>query len=238
MLHTRLFFMLLMLAFACCKAQIGISSGKFMGAGAGTLKASHYFQVSAFIPSIQFKLKTGKNVHVRMALRPSFKWMWYNFKNNLVVSRDSNFTSFIPDPNPDHVYSRRFLKKSSMMRASSFFVPLTFPFISKKLKYFVFSPGIWAEYILGGKFSRKYTDRGTPVSLGTKFKDGEGFYGLRRFQFGLCGSIQYKFFTVYSSYSLVPLFLKDQGPDIRKFETGILLNFFWKKSPFYKIFSQ
>lgn len=234
----RLFFVLLVFAALSCRGQIGVSTGKFTGADATLVRPGYYFQLSAFIPSLQFRLRSFRGSNMRLEVRPSFKWVWYNFKNDLVVSRDTNFTAFVPDPDPGHVYQHGFLKKSSMMKSSSFFVPVTFPLVTKNSRYFIFSPGIWAEYLLGGSFSRKFSSNGSPATATARFKDGQGFYGFRRFQYGVCASVQYKLITVYSVYSLVPLFKKDQSLHLQKFEAGLLLNFFWKKAPLYRTFAQ
>lgn len=209
-------------------SQIGFSTPSFTGKDAKAFKVKWLAELRAGFP-IGFPLKITKLKQKPILLfEPSIKWTWYNFKNNYVVSREGSSTLFTPDTVPTHIYNNKLFKTTSMIQQTSFYLPVNIVIRPKNMKGFSFAPGFYVEYLLAGKFKRKYTD-GSAQSVSNKFSGDKDFYGFQRFQYGPCAHISYKFATIYGVYSLTPLFLKSQGPELRKYNVGIWFNFFWKK---------
>lgn len=214
----------------CCYptfSQIGFSTPLYTGKDAKLIDINWGAEIQLFIP-LSFPIKIKDSIKTFVLFQPAIKWDWYNFDKNLIIDRQNGFTSFIEDTDVNHTYKNKFLKTSSMMQSSSFCMPVNLLLRTKKLKHFLFAPGFYVEYLIGGKFKRRYND-GSQQFIINKFKDDKDFYGFQRFQYGLCGHITYKFITVYGIYSLTSLFKPTEGIDARKYTVGIWFNFFWKK---------
>jgi hypothetical protein len=209
-------------------SQIGISTPLYKGKDADLIAPSWGGQIQVFIP-VPFPVKIKDTTRAYLVFQPAMKWDWYNFKKNLVIERQNGFTSFAEDPDINHNYSTKAFTTTSMMQSSTFYMPVNLFLWTKKLKGVLFAPGAYAEYLVGGKFKRKFSDNGSPAYIKDKYKDNPDFFGFQRFQFGLCGHVSYKFITVYGLYSLTPLFKPGEGIDVYKYNIGIWVNFFWKR---------
>jgi len=209
-------------------SQIGFSTPSFSGKDARAFKLKWLAELRAGLP-LGFPLKINKfKQKPILVFEPSVKWAWYNFKNNYVVSSENSVTLFTPDTIPTHIYNNKLFKTTSMMQQTSFYLPINIVLKPKNMKGFSFAPGFYVEYLLAGKFKRKYND-GSAQSLSNKFSGDKDFYSFQRFQYGPCGHASYKFVTIYGVYSLTPVFIKNRGPELKKYSVGIWFNFFWKK---------
>lgn len=209
-------------------SQFGLSSPFYTGRDAKLINASWFAEIPLSIPFyVPLKLKDSTR-RISFLFQPTVKFDWYNFNKNLTVDRQNGYTSFIEDSDINHSYKKKFLKTSSMIQSTSFNLPITLVFRSKKLKT-TFAPGIFVGYLIRGKFKRKYDDNGSPIEITNRFNSDKDFYGFQRLQYGFCGYISYKFVTVYGIYSLTTLFKPTNGIYARRSEVGILINLFWKK---------
>tara|TARA_Y100000589_G_scaffold187124_1_gene177213 strand:- start:60344 stop:61042 length:699 start_codon:yes stop_codon:yes gene_type:complete len=224
---SRFLFLIIFFAYFQGFSQFGVSTPLFKGKDAELLQHKWYAQMQFFLP-YEIPIKHKDNILTFVSIQPSIKWQWYNFKKNLVVYRDNNKTVFQEDADLSHIYRDKCLKATSMMQTTSLYMPVELLLWTKKVDYLFFAPGFYVEYITGGKFKSRYSENGISHFIKKDFKKDPGFYGFKRFQYGVCGQIRYKFITVYGIISLTPLFKPNQGVDIRKYNLGILLNFFWK----------
>jgi len=178
-------------------SQVGLSTPLYKGKDADLIEFNWAAQIQTFLP-ILFPIKVKDTAIAYIYFQPAMKWELYNFKKNLIVERQNGFTSFTEDSNISHTYKNRFLKSTSMMQSTSFYMPVNVLIWSKKLKGVLIAPGFYFEYLIGGKFERGYTVNDTRLFIEDKYRDDSDFYGFQRFQYGLCGHISYKFITVYA----------------------------------------
>lgn len=209
-------------------SQIGISRVRYSGKDSKIMDFNWASEVKILLPlGIPINLKDSSKFF--MLCQPSLKFQWYNFKNNLIISKEGAYTTFTEDDINTHLYPHKFLKPSSLMKLNYLSIPFSIPIRFKKIKYLKFSPGCYVEYLIGGKLRRDFSENGFNQSIESKLKEDKEFYGFKRLQFGVCAQMSYKFITVYSKYSLTPLFKKNQSIDIRNYEVGLWINFYWKK---------
>lgn len=108
--------------------QIEFGTGRYMGKDKDLFQAKSYVQLSAFIPSLVFKIYSKKsNYKVSGKLTPSFKFLWYNFDNNLVVNTQNQKTIIQIDSVASNIYKNGLFKKTSQLNITSLFIPITIP---------------------------------------------------------------------------------------------------------------
>lgn len=208
-------------------AQFGWSSPIYTGTDSDLIKRDWSSETS-FAFTKTFKIKKDDKVKYKIRIRPGFNIDWYNFEENLLVRRSNNFTDFIIDNQPLHTYKSFFIfRTTSLMKRNSLQLPVNFYFKAKKTKYVVFAPGFYVEYLIGGKFKRKFRDDGKRTVIESKYKYEDDFYGFQRFQIGLSGHLDFKFLTLYGAYALTPTFKKDQGIEVRRYIVGVYINLFY-----------
>lgn len=207
--------------------QIGISSPGYGGDDADIFNSNWgaICNVGGPIPLSLMFMKDTTLPKPFIVIYPSIRIEWLNFKDNFIVERRDGKTSFTPDSDITHVYKNGFLRTTSMMKTTSFFLPIEFWFWSKKRPNLILSPGLYVNVVLGGRFINKYTSSNTKEKEITKFKSNPDFFGFNRFQFGPCAQIHYRFISIYGSYSLLPVFKKDQGINITQYSLGINFRF-------------
>lgn len=208
--------------------QIGISSPKFTGKDAEQMKLYWSLQIN-LSTGIPISLNKKKSDNLFVFIRPSIKFNWFDFKENNIVVRQNGYTSFINDANTNHKYNNSLFKTSSQMRSTVLALPVDLTIKIRNIKNLTISPGLYASYIIGGHFKRKYTDDNGNQSVTERFKNNPDYYGLQRLQYGLCGHIRYKYVVVYGIFPLTLVFKQNQGIEVKQFEVGVMFNMFWKK---------
>lgn len=229
MTSIKLYFLFLFILFNNpFYSQIGVSRIRYTGKDSKIMDLNWGCELKLVLPfGIPINLKDTSKFF--MFCQPSLKFQWYNFRNNLIVSREDGHTKFTTDNNTNHLYLDKFLKPSSLMQLNYLSLPFNVPIRSKKIKHLKFTPGFYFEYLIGGKFRRDFSENGAFQSIESKLKEDKEFYSFKRLQFGICAQMSYKFITVYSKYSFTPLFKKNQNIDINNYEVGLWINFYWKK---------
>lgn len=211
-------------------AQFGFSSPIYTGPDKDLMENEWSSNFDLFF-SREIVLKDTSSKYISLIIEPGLKWEWYNFKKDIIVNRFNNYTDFIIDENPNHTYrSGLIFRTTSLMQTSSFQVPISLYLKPKGDRSIILSPGIYLEYIYGGKFKRRYKNNGNKVIVKSKFEDEINFYGLNRFQFGFRGQISWRFMTFYGGFALTKLFKQNQGIDTRRYIAGVYFNLFWRWS--------
>lgn len=207
-------------------AQIGLSTSMFKGKDAKLIESNWSTESRLFIP-VGFPIKIKDSTKAFILFRPTIRMEWYNFENNLIVNRQNGYSTFLMDTEANHIYEDKFLKKSSVMNSSSFFMPINVLLELEKSKSLLIAPGFYLEYLMGGKFIRKYDD-GSPKLVINKFKDDIDYYGFQRFQYGLNVYISYKFIAINGTYSFTNLFKPSEGIVASRTNIGFIINLYWK----------
>ena len=208
-------------------SQFGISSPLYTGKDAKIFKMRWGTELNLFIP-LHRNIDLGKNLKLHITFHPGITWSWYDFRSDLIVERQNNFTSFVADSDGTHLYHHGFLRTSSLMHTSAAGMPVKFNLRLKKY-HLTFAPGFFVEYLTGGKFKRKFSENGSSKKVISKFSDDFGYYGFNRFQYGVSMSISYRFLTVYGTYYLANLFKSNEGIDVRRYDIGISFSFLLPK---------
>lgn len=225
---------LLLIIFVSCIhfisiGQIGFSAPIFRGPDKDIIASNWGLIAEGSVPIIRTINRRDTSKWLGIVFQPSFKHETINFKNNLIVEKNNGQITFTPDSDLSHIYKKGFLKTSSMMQINSFYMPIEVWLIHQKLPNIQFSPSIYVEYIVGGQFKRKFSTTTGQEKIKTKFRSDSDYFGLNRFQFGLCAHISYKFLTVYGVYSLQPIFKPDQNINVSRYNFGVWINFFYKR---------
>lgn len=209
--------------------QIGFSTPIFRGPDKDTIASNWGITAEVSFPfAKKINLKdTSKSVII--VFQPSLRFESLNFEENLIVEKNNDLISFIPDSDASHIYKKGFLRTSSMMQTTSFHMPIEIWLEHKKLPGVRFAPGFYIEYILGGQFKQKFSSVNGEEKYKTKFKSDSDYFGLNRFQFGPCAHISYKFLTIYGIYSLQSMFKANQNINVSRYNFGIWVNFFYKR---------
>lgn len=206
--------------------QIGITTPFYRGKDSDLLKFNWASKIHLFYPIFHYtNVKDTSGIHPIFLFQPAINWEWYNFEKNLIISRHNGKTNIIEDPDFNHDYKNNSIfRTTSLMQTTALYMPVNVIFVHKKLKGFTVAPGLFVEYLIGGKFKRKYSSNGTSILVKEKFREEHDYYGFQRFQYGLCGHISYRYVTIYGIYSMMPLFKPTENIDVNRFNVGILFN--------------
>jgi hypothetical protein len=167
--------------------------------------------------SIEFNLNlaavTIPIVRKRVALISGLGLSWNNYrfdKGNLVIHNDSSVLAY------DTVVGTTY--KKNRLGTTFLTAPLALEFhFPGKENDFWFLIGGYAAIKLGSNLKLKSDDD-------DKEKIKEDFH-LNTFRYGLRAMVGVNSFSFYATYSLQPLFKKDEGPELYPLTVGIALSF-------------
>lgn len=167
--------------------------------------------------SIEFNLNIAavtipivKN-HVALVSGLGLSWNNYRFdKGNLVINNDSSILTYDTVVNP--------IYKKNRLGTTFLTAPLALEFhFPGKENDFWFLVGGYAGVKLGSNLKLISDDD-------DKEKIKEDFH-LNTFRYGLRAMLGVNSFSLYATYSLQPLFKKDEGPELYPLTVGIALSF-------------
>jgi len=205
-------------------AQVGLSTPVLWGKDAKTMKLNATGEAQLYFP---FYLMPDTSKRMFVMIQPAIKWSAYYFKHPLIAVCKEGKTSFVMDEDPTHIYTNKWLNNSNSMKLTQLYMPVNLLIGFKNTPSLYIAPGLFAEYMTGGKFKRVYND-GTNHTIKNHYRDEPGFYGFNRFNGGVCAFVAYKFIMVYGVHSLRPMFKNGQGPDVQKTVVGLLINIDWE----------
>lgn len=207
-------------------AQIGIFSSTYTGTDRNLFQLSSIIQLRAPIPLGLNQEFEGKKTSKLLTAQFYFSWKWQNFKKNVVFERQDDQTIAFEDPNPDHQYRPALFKTRSQMQTTHLTMQL-FVLEGFNIGKVHLRPTYFVNYLIGGKFKRRYFVDDKKVIVKTKFKDDPQLFGLERVQHGVGFSAYRGPFELYTRYHFKELFSPNQGIQVRRFETGLIFNWWY-----------
>ncbi|RLD68042.1 MAG: hypothetical protein DRI84_00875 [Bacteroidetes bacterium] len=169
----------------------------------------NFFQQSLNLANNHFGLVTGLGL----------RWNNYRFDNNIVLGSDSAVIYGFHDTDPTKMYSK------SKLTAWYLTLPLIFEYQTNSnhnSKSFHIGVGVIGGVRLGSHTKQVYS----LVSGGGEFKpkNYDSFH-LQPFIIDATLRIGWGPINLYGTYSIINMFVKDQGPELRPFMIGIILPF-------------
>lgn len=140
-----------------------------------------------------------------------FKWNDYKFRNSNTV--------LVSDSTPLYFYENTDMNgKLSKLSTWYLMVPLLIEFqIPTQGEEFYISAGVEGGLKLNAYTKIKTNDK-------SKYKDKKDFY-TTSLDYRLTARLGYGNFGIYGAYSMMPLFEKDNGPELYPVAVGVTLNF-------------
>ena len=201
-------------------AQIAVSHLQFVGNDAEQLQTKWGIDLPIYLPVVGIPFGKKDSANAGISLAPGIRWTWANFEKNLIAKRKSQQTYFIEDPDPNHQYRSQFYRSSSFLQTTNLSLGLLLQWYPEKPSFSLVA-GVYADYLIGGKFKRTYKEDGQRVRKKDKLKDEGDFYGLRRWNYGVVVNFAYNRVMLYGRYALSPLFESDQSIDIHELSIGV-----------------
>lgn len=206
-------------------AQIGLGTGLMSGSDADRFNFSSSYSIRPNYTLPWFEFPREDPV-LLMFIQPSLRFQGYSFEEPLIPKRKNRRTVFHKDGNPDHIYKDECWKVSNRMSFS--YINLTLdPYfsipLSEQIEPIFVSPGVFAEYQIGGRFKRRFYEAGEERVIKTPYRESPAYFGLNRFQYGVQFELQWKFLTLFLNHSFSPLFKKGEGPDLHRSNAGLIV---------------
>ena len=168
----------------------------------------NFMQQSINIINNKFGFVTG------MGLR----WLNYRFSNNVILSGDSTKIYAYYDNSPDKSYSK------SKLTAWYLTIPMIFEFQTNahhNSRSFHIGVGLIGGFKLGSHSKQVYTSSGSGKQ---KNKTRDNFH-LQPFVLDATTRIGWGPINLFATYSLIDMFRRDRGPELRPFTLGVILPF-------------
>lgn len=151
-------------------------------------------------------------------LAPAFQWTAVHFDADRAVVRSNGVTSFQTLTTPGVDFRRSNLVLGSVQMRGQ---------LRMKNKsgegYARYSPGLYAGYVVLGRFKRCFRQDGSKEKVRTPLRDDPDFYGFNRFQAGHFGTFTWGKLSVWYGVSFTPFFEAEQGPLLREVRFGAIL---------------
>lgn len=162
---------------------------------------------------MQYSIPMGR--HIGWVTGMGFKWNEYWFDRNNNITRDVNDEIISLDAPPGVVYEK------SKLNTTYLTVPLLLEAQFGKKGRGYFSAGVIGDLKLGSKTKVKY------VENGTRMKDRvKGDFNLSPLRYHFTTRLGYRFVRLFATYSPVPLFKENAGPEVYPITVGLtLINF-------------
>ena len=169
----------------------------------------NFFQQSFNIIDNHFGLVTGLGI----------KWVNYRFSNDIILSGDSTKVYGFHDLDPTRNYTK------SKLTASYLMIPVLFEYQTNshhRSNSFHIGVGVIGGLRLGSHSKQVYYN----VSGGGKQKQkGRDDFHLQPFVLEATARVGWGPINLFATYSLIEMFRRDRGPELRPFTVGVILPF-------------
>lgn len=144
-----------------------------------------------------------------------FDWVNYKFSGNMTIAERNDVAVMLPveDLFPGYQSVRK-----SKLTASYINIPVL---LKMQFRGFFISAGVTGGLNIGSHTKIRYTDH---FGNNHKYKDHD--IHLATFRYGFMARAGFEYWSIFATYTMSPLFAKNEGPQLYPFSMGISLRLY------------